>query len=64
MSDVHDNNAMAVDFHEIAEKLEGVVEDAKEMGREVGKGEPGVVRQLWDGMVDDVLGRKTKGGLA
>lgn len=66
MSDVHDNNAMAVDFHEVAERLEGIARDARMSAEEVGTRDvdegPGVVRQLWEGMVEDVLGRRNRGG--
>lgn len=63
MSDVHDNNAMTVDFHEMAEKLEGVVKGVSEAVRDTKMEAPGVVKQIWAGMVDDVFGSK-KGAAA
>lgn len=64
MSEVHDNNAANVDFHEVAERLEGVVKGMEEVVKDVKSDAPGVVRQLWDGVVEDMLGKRGRTGLA
>ena len=54
MSDVHDNTAVGVDYGALAEKMEqtaSVVSQRTEAAK-------GTVRQLWSGMLDDVLGPK------
>lgn len=52
MSEVHDNTAAPVDFHALAERMQGTVGKVKERARE----SQGTMRQLWEGVVDDVFG--------
>ena len=54
MNDVHDNTAVAVDFHALAERMQGTMGKVKERARE----SQGTMKQLWEGVVDDVLGPK------
>ena len=54
MSDVHDNTAAPVDFHELAEKLETAAAAVKQRA-EQGQG---TMKQLWEGVVEDIFGPK------
>ncbi len=56
MSDVQDNSAHAVDFHEVAERMNMTAKKVEEEVEVAG----GMVRQIWKGLVDDVFGAKKK----
>ncbi|TKA80612.1 hypothetical protein B0A49_02044 [Cryomyces minteri] len=58
LSDVHDNAAMPIDFHAMAEKITSVTEQLKSSAIE----EPvGMVRQVWNGFLEDLMGPRKKG---
>lgn len=57
MSEVTDNHAMELDVYDLPGK---VVKAAKKMGGQ-GEKEVGMVRELWEGILDDLMGPKGKG---
>ncbi|KAK5275393.1 hypothetical protein LTR16_012521, partial [Cryomyces antarcticus] len=61
LSDVHDNAAMPIDFHAMAEKIASATEQLKSSAVE----EPvGMVRQVWNGFLEDLMGPRKKSGSA
>lgn len=56
-AEVHDNSAMKIDFHDMADKVTSTV-------KKVADAEPaektGVLKELWNGFLDDVFGAKQK----
>ena len=54
MSEVTDNHAMDLDVYE----LTGKVTKAAKKVKEGGEREIGVVRELWEGLLDDLMGAK------
>jgi len=64
MSDVHDNTAMPIDFHKVAESVsvaashikEAAVPDVESQIQNQSATE-GTLRQLWKGIVEDVMGK-------
>jgi len=60
MHEVHDNSAMDIDFHGMAERTAATV---KKMESQVEE-QAGVVKQLWNGLLDDVFGSKQKASKA
>ncbi|KAI9671707.1 MAG: hypothetical protein M1831_003235 [Alyxoria varia] len=63
MADVHDNNAAPVDWHDVAHRMEDVSRSVGERVAARGsegeaKEDQGVFKQVWEGLVEDVLGRK------
>lgn len=64
LSDVHDASAAHLDFEGMVEKLTST---ADSMVAEVEKSSPeaaGVVRQVWEGLLDDLFGARKKSGSA
>lgn len=57
LSDVHDNNAMPIDFHAMADKVAAATKRMKVPVEE----QAGLLKQLWSDMIDDVLGPKKAG---
>ena len=53
MSEVHDNGAVDIDFHGIAQQvLSG------SSTQSTSNGEDGITKTIWDGLVEDILGDK------
>lgn len=63
MSEVVDNHAVDLDPYDLTSKVHAAA--SKITGIPVEKvNEPGMIRQLWNGFLDDLLGEKTKVGKA
>lgn len=56
MAENHDGHAMGVDFHAMADKVAANVRDMKVPVEE----QASMMKQLWNDMVDDLLGLKKK----
>lgn len=54
MSEVHDNSAAPIDFHAISESVVRATNKIKAPVVEQG----GVLKTLWDGIVEDIRGAK------
>lgn len=57
MSDVHDNASVEIDFTSIVDKVQAA---AKRVTGTVPAEEQGVVREVWDGFLEDIFGPKRK----
>lgn len=57
LAEVHDNSAMNLDFHDMADKVTSTV-------KKVADAEPaqkvGIAKEIWTGFLDDVFGAKQK----
>lgn len=67
MSDVHDNSAVEIDFHGLADRLSSATAAfqrsvTRHRGNEVETGQS-TLKQLWNGLLDDMLGAR-KGATA
>lgn len=56
MTEVHDNESVSVDFHKVADGLKAPVPSAPQAA--------GFMKQLWNGLMDDVMGPQRKPSLA
>lgn len=54
MAEVHDNNAMPIDFHAMSERITAATKKVQEPVQE----QIGTMKQLWNGLVEDFLGPK------
>ena len=59
-SEVHDNNAHHVDFHDVAEKLNQTAKSVSQGVEREAEVAGGFVKQLWGGLMDDVFGAKQR----
>lgn len=58
ISDVHDNNAVLIDFHTVADSVTSAT--SKIADRAGIAPDVGTLRQFWDGVVEDIIGPKKK----
>lgn len=56
MSEVHDNAAAPIDFHAISEQVVAMAEKVKAPVVE----QSGALKQLWNGLLDDIAGPKKR----
>ena len=54
MSEVHDNASMTIDPFELTSKVQHA---ANKMGTDLAK-ETSAIREVWEGMLDDLFGKK------
>ena len=59
MADVHDNSAMPIDFHALADKISAAADSTLKQAVPVVEEQAGVMRTLWNGIVEDVMGRSS-----
>ena len=59
MADVHDNSAMPIDFHALADKISAAADSTIKQAVPAVEEQAGVMRTLWNGIVEDVMGRSS-----
>ena len=64
MADVHDNSAMPIDFHALADKISAAADSTLKQAVPVVEEQAGVMRTLWNGIVEDVMGRSSSSSSA
>lgn len=62
LSDVHDNNAVQIEFHKVVDQVNAAATKAMSQAQALTansrSGESGTVRSLWNGVVEDLMGSK------
>lgn len=60
ISDLHDNNAMPIDFHAVTDRVAAVASRIKEETSANIVDDGGALKQLWNGLIEDIVGPKKK----
>ena len=57
MTEVHDNNAVDIDFHGMAEKVLSATGASQKASNSDGNAESGIVSTIWKGFIEDVTSK-------